>query len=152
MRSDEPRQRVGAVGERSTPSDGPAPRVELRGAGKRFTTRGSEVQALGATDLTVMPRQFLALVGPRGWGKSTVLNLMAGLLAPTEGTVLYNGAPITTLNQRVGYMTQKDTVLPWRTVESNVGISLELKCRDIAASDRRDRGARMLELVGLTGF
>src|SRR4051794_22173690 len=139
MRSDEIDERVRGVEQRSSTSDGPAPRVELRGAGKRFTTRGSEVQGLGAADPTVMPREFLALVGPSGCGKSTVLNLMAGLLAPSEGTVLYNGSVITTLNQRVGYMTQKDTVLPWRTVENNVGISLELKCRDIPSSERRDR-------------
>jgi NitT/TauT family transport system ATP-binding protein len=127
-------------------------RIELHGAEKRFSARGAEIQALTKINLTVKPREFLALVGPSGCGKSTVLNLVAGLLAPTSGQVLYNGAPVTGLNRKVGYMTQKDTVLPWRTVESNVGIALELNCRNVPASERHDRVARMIELVGLKGF
>ncbi len=131
---------------------GSVPRIELRGAEKCFSTRGSEVQALTKVDLTVRPQEFLALVGPSGCGKTTVLNLVAGLLSPTSGQVLYNGAPVTGLNRSVGYITQKDTVLPWRTAESNVGIALELHCRNMPASERRDRVARMIELVGLKGF
>jgi NitT/TauT family transport system ATP-binding protein len=129
-----------------------AARVELVGAGKRFDARGTEVQALSAIDLSVRPQEFVALVGPSGCGKSTVLNLIAGLLNPSEGSVLYNGKPVTSLNTSVGYITQKDTVLPWRSVERNVSIALELKCRNVAAGERRDRVARMIDLVGLKGF
>ncbi len=127
-------------------------RVELQGVGKSFATRGDTVEALAPMELSVRPQEFLALVGPSGCGKSTVLNLVAGLLAPTEGTVLYNGAPVTGINRSVGYMTQKDTLLPWRTVENNIGISLELKCRDGSVADRKERVARMIDLVGLNGF
>jgi NitT/TauT family transport system ATP-binding protein len=102
--------------------------------------------------LQVREREFVALVGPSGCGKSTVLNLVAGLLRPSRGTVTYNGEPVAGLNRRVGYMTQRDTLLPWRNVTDNVGIALELACRDVSAKDRRDKVAQMIELVGLKGF
>jgi NitT/TauT family transport system ATP-binding protein len=66
--------------------------------------------------------------------------------------VLYDGAPVTGINRRVGYMTQKDTLLPWRNTEDNVRISLELKCRSVSRKEADERVARMIELVGLKGF
>jgi NitT/TauT family transport system ATP-binding protein len=129
-----------------------AVQVELRAAARQFEVRGRSVRALDPVTLRVAPQEFVALVGPSGCGKSTVLNLVSGLLAPTGGEVLYNGALVTGPNLRVGYMTQKDTILPWRTVADNIGISLELKCRSVSAAERRDRVQAMTELVGLKGF
>ncbi len=95
---------------------------------------------------------FTALVGPSGCGKSTVLNMVAGLLKPTEGTVSFEGRPVDGPNTRVGYMTQKDTLLPWRTVADNVGIAYELRCRRDARAEKATRVAEILEKVGLKGF
>jgi NitT/TauT family transport system ATP-binding protein len=78
--------------------------------------------------------------------------MIAGLLAPTTGSVTYRGAPVAGPNGRVGYMTQKDTLLPWRTVVDNVGIALELQCRAVSPGERRERDASVLDLVGLGGF
>jgi NitT/TauT family transport system ATP-binding protein len=147
VRTDSALQRPPSATNASAPA-----RIELRGAAKRFAAHGAEIQALSAIDLSVQPHEFVALVGPSGCGKSTVLNLVAGLLNPSEGAVLYSGKPVAGLNRSVGYMTQKDTVLPWRTAESNVGIALELKCRRVTAQARKDRVARMIDLVGLNGF
>src|SRR5262245_27957577 len=101
------------------------PRVELSGVSKAFVTRDREVQALQTTDLAVEPHEFVALVGPSGCGKSTILNLIAGLLQPSSGVVRYDGAAVQNVNRAVGYMTQKDTLLPWRTAADNIRVALE---------------------------
>jgi NitT/TauT family transport system ATP-binding protein len=126
--------------------------IELHGVSKSFTARGKTTRALDPVDLSVTEQEFVALLGPSGCGKSTVLNMVAGLLPPTTGSVTYHGAPVAGPNGKVGYMTQKDTLLPWRTVADNVGIALELNCRAVAPGERRERVAQVLELVGLTGF
>jgi NitT/TauT family transport system ATP-binding protein len=133
----------------------PAPagaKIRLAGAGKRFVMRGQEIQALQPIDLEVRPEEFVALVGPSGCGKSTILNLVAGLMRPSEGQVFYDDAPLAGLNRRVGYMTQKDTLLPWRNAADNVRIALELKCRSTSRQEASSRVAQMIELVGLKGF
>jgi NitT/TauT family transport system ATP-binding protein len=130
----------------------PASRVQLAGASKTFAVPTGELEALRPTDLTVHAQEFVALVGPSGCGKSTILNLAAGLLRPTEGAVFYDGRAVTTLNRAVGYMTQKDTLLPWRTAADNIRIALELNCRATPRDEAADRVARMIDLIGLIGF
>jgi NitT/TauT family transport system ATP-binding protein len=128
------------------------PRVELANVGKTFVTRDREVEALQPTNLTVDAREFVALVGPSGCGKSTILNLIAGLLPPSGGLVRYDDAPVVGVNRQVGYMTQKDTLLPWRTAADNIRIALELKCRSVPRAEADERVAQIIRLVGLSGF
>ncbi len=94
--------------------------------------------------------EFLVLLGPSGCGKSTALNMIAGLMQPLAGTIRFDGAPITDVNTRVGYMTQKDNLLPWRTVSQNIAVALEI--RGVPAAERAHRVQEMIELVGLAGF
>jgi NitT/TauT family transport system ATP-binding protein len=126
--------------------------IELKQVSKAFNTRGSTVLALDTIDLAVREHEFVALVGPSGCGKSTVLNMLAGLMMPSSGEVNYRGAPVHGANRRVGYMTQKDTLLPWRTVEDNIGIALELRCRATERANSAARLRQIIELVGLKGF
>ena len=105
------------------------PLIEYRNVGRRFLSRAGAVIACEQVNLTVQQGEFLAVVGPSGCGKSTLLNMAAGLLAPTAGQVFYRGAPVRSPNTDVGYLTQRDTLLPWRTVEDNVAIALELRGR-----------------------
>lgn len=130
----------------------PDSRIRLLEASRRFTVRGQEFSAIEGIDLTVRQGEFVALVGPSGCGKSTVLNMIAGIVEPSSGTVLYDGVLLNGLNRNVGYMTQKDTLLPWRNVVDNVGIALELKCRKASAAERAHRVAEIVERVGLKGF
>jgi NitT/TauT family transport system ATP-binding protein len=127
-------------------------KMSLEGASKTFHVRGQVIRALQAIDLSVRREEFVALVGPSGCGKSTILNLVAGLLAPSAGTVLYDGQPVRDLNRRVGYMTQKDTLLPWRRAADNIRVALELGCRPTSRAEADEKVARMMDLVGLKGF
>lgn len=127
-------------------------RIEFSGVSKSFLARGKEVPAVEDIDLTVAPGEFVALVGPSGSGKSTLLNMASGVLEPSGGQVRYDGQILAGLNRHVGYMTQKDTLFPWRTVFDNIALPLELACRNVPRSERRDRVNQMIELVGLAGF
>ena len=124
--------------------------IRWEGVSKAFVKGGRPVQALDSVTLEIPPGEFLAIVGPSGCGKSTLLNLTAGLMRPTGGSVLYGDAPVLGVNTRVGYITQKDNLFPWRTVEDNIGLALEI--RGVARAQRRERVAKHIELVGLAGF
>ena len=126
------------------------PLIEYRGIARRFTTRRGTVTACENVELTVNEGEFLAIVGPSGCGNSTLLNMAAGLLQPSAGGVFYRGTPVTAPNTRVGYMTQRDTLLPWRSVEDNVAIALELRGQD--RSTRLRTAHDWLHRVGLKGF
>jgi NitT/TauT family transport system ATP-binding protein len=107
--------------------------------------------ALGGVSLSVQAASFVCLVGPSGCGKTTLLNLAAGLEQPTSGTVSYEGAHLRgRLNAGIGYLTQHNTLLPWRTVERNVAIPLELT--HVSRSERAERAANALSMVGLSAF
>ena len=120
--------------------------VTLEHIDKSFGTHA----VLKDISLEVADRAFVALVGPSGCGKSTLLNMAAGLFEPTTGTVHYRGAVVAPYNQRVGYMTQNDHLLPWRDVMGNVKVPLEI--RGVPKGEARDRVESLLNKVGLKGF
>jgi NitT/TauT family transport system ATP-binding protein len=98
-----------------------------------------------------IPRgQFVSVVGPTGCGKSSLLNVVAGLLKPATGLVLTGGRELRSVNREAAYMFQQDALLPWKTCLENVmlGPTLRGKVRAEAAAD----AVRWLERVGLTGF
>ncbi len=120
---------------------------------KAFVSRGRRsdpVLALEDVAFDAAPGEFVSLVGPSGCGKSTCLNLLAGLDSPSEGTVAHHGTPVHGVNTSVGYITQDDNLLPWRSLRGNVELSLEL--RGMARAERRERAQEFIELVGLGGF
>src|SRR5579872_5508220 len=101
--------------------------IEFKGVSKHFLKDESVVPVLSDVTLSVGAGEFVALVGPSGCGKSTLLNLVSGLVRPSAGTVLYHGNPVKTVNTRVGYVTQRDNLIPWRTVVANLELPLELR-------------------------
>ena len=117
---------------------------------KRFVARGREVVALAGIDLEIADGEFVAMVGPSGCGKTTLLNMMAGIVQPTSGTVEHDGRVVDRPNRAVGYMTQIDSLLPWRTVMQNVVLPLHLRGTDRKRS--REIARTMLARVGLEGF
>lgn len=106
--------------------------------------------AVQDVNLTVADGEFLAIVGPTGCGKSTILNAIAGLLKPTKGTVSIDSAPVNTVQNDIGYLFQQDALLPWKTSIENVELSLMF--RGVATKERRERSMNWLAKVGLKGF
>ena len=126
------------------------PLIRFDAVSKSFESKTGTVLAVTGVDLAVNRGEIVTLVGPSGCGKSTLLNMVAGLFAPTEGQVLYGGKQVADLNQKVGYMTQGDHLLPWRTVLGNVIAPLEI--RGVPQKEALDRVTQLLALVGLSGF
>lgn len=124
--------------------------IDLQAIGKTFRKSREEVRAVAGVDLAIEPRSVVALIGPSGCGKSTLLNMIAGLYPPSEGRVFYNGQAVTDVNTNVGYMTQKDNLLPWRTVLDNVALPLELA--GWPEPKRYETARAMISHVGLDGF
>ncbi|MEZ5653099.1 MAG: ABC transporter ATP-binding protein [Burkholderiaceae bacterium] len=117
---------------------------------KLFVRRGREVVALDELSLEIGTGEFVAFVGPSGCGKSTLLNMIAGILEPTSGRIEHDGSVIAGPNRAVGYMTQADGLLPWRTAEDN--IMLPLLLRGTGRSEARARCDELLGTVNLSGF
>jgi NitT/TauT family transport system ATP-binding protein len=124
--------------------------IEIRHVSKAFRRGDHTVEALHDFNLTIERREIIAIIGPSGCGKSTLLNMIAGLYFPSKGRVVYNGAPVTDVNTDVGYMTQKDNLLPWRNVRDNVAFPLELA--GVAKLEREARTDKVIKEVGLDGF
>ncbi|MET8354323.1 MULTISPECIES: ABC transporter ATP-binding protein [unclassified Micromonospora] len=124
--------------------------IEVQGLSKHFRKDDEELIALRDVDLTVEQGSFLVLLGRSGCGKSTLLNLLAGLTPPTSGQITYGGKPMRGPNTQVGYLTQHDTLMPWRDVTRNVQMPREL--RGESKKERAAVAAELIKLVGLDGF
>lgn len=124
--------------------------IELRHISKTFRKRDQAVEAVRDIDLKIDRREIVAVIGPSGCGKSTLLNMIAGLYAPTKGSIVYKGRPVADVNTDVGYMTQKDNLLPWRDVRDNVAFPLELA--GVGKAERIRRADDVIRHVGLEGF
>lgn len=108
------------------------------------------LHVLTDVSLSIPAGSFVALLGPSGVGKSTLLRLLAGLLRPSAGTIDLDGTPIHQANAPIGLVFQKDNLMPWRTAYENVRLPLELHRVNGDEADGRVRA--MLDLVGLGGF
>jgi NitT/TauT family transport system ATP-binding protein len=124
--------------------DSPQPVVALRGVGKTF---GNGTVALDGLDLTVRAGEFLSILGPSGCGKSTALRLIAGLSAPSRGTVELRGVAD---RAGVGFVFQEPTLMPWAQVARNV--ALPLKLAGLPPEQAAPRAAQALARVGLADF
>jgi ABC-type nitrate/sulfonate/bicarbonate transport system ATPase subunit len=125
-------------------------KVHLDHVGMAFPTPRGTFRAVAPLDLQIEKGRFVSLVGPSGCGKSTIFNIIAGLLQPTEGRVLIDGEDLTGAIGRVGYMLQKDLLLPWRTVLDNVILGMEIT--GMPRRQARQRALPLLHKYGLAGF
>jgi NitT/TauT family transport system ATP-binding protein len=126
------------------------PLLRLAGISKTFA---NGVTALADVDLTIRPGEFVSLLGPSGCGKSTLLKLIAGLAAPSSGTIDWPQSAYDALGTpepALGFVFQEPTLLPWRTVADNVHLPLMLS--GTGKSDAKERVESVLELVGLSAF
>jgi NitT/TauT family transport system ATP-binding protein len=125
--------------------------LEFRGVTKQFATNaGSVLTAIRDVTFRVDEGEFVSVVGPSGCGKSTLLSMTAGLYQPTTGEVLVSDQPVTGPNDHVGFMLQKDLLLPWRNIVGNVEFGLE--ARGVPSGPRRERAMAELQRCHLAGF
>jgi NitT/TauT family transport system ATP-binding protein len=127
-------------------------RIDVCGLCKTFQLAGMAIEAVRDVSFNVRRGEFVALLGPSGSGKSTVLNMIATLVKPTSGQILIDGTPVIPgqATPNVGYVFQRDTLFPWRTVADNIGYGLELK--GVPVAERKERVRACLIQAGLQGF
>ena len=127
-------------------------RIDVRGLSKTFQLAGTAIEAVRDVSFGGRRGEFVALLGPSGSGKSTVLNMIATLIKPTSGQILIDGAPVVAgkATPNVGYIFQRDTLFPWRTVGDNIGYGLELA--GVPEAQRNERVAACVAQAGLNGF
>ncbi len=113
-----------------------ADKVIIENLVKKYEGRKGETVALNGVDLRIRDNEFVSIVGPSGCGKSTMLNIIAGLLEPTEGTVLCNGKAVEGTGADRGVVFQQYALFPWLTVRKNIEYGLKLKRVPVGGSKR----------------
>jgi NitT/TauT family transport system ATP-binding protein len=123
---------------------------EARGVSHDFPQpNGTPLRVLQDITLAVRPNEIIALLGPSGCGKSTILRILAGLIRPTRGEVLYHGQPLAGLNPGVAIVFQSFALYPWMTVTENVQVVLQAAGRPRAEVEERSESS--IRMVGLSG-
>jgi NitT/TauT family transport system ATP-binding protein len=135
---------------RSTDMATQSNRVDVRSVSHFFVAKDQVVQALSEFSFQLRVGEFASLVGPSGCGKSTALGLISGLLEPTRGEIFVDNQSVRGPNRHVGYMLQKDLLMPWRTILQNVIYGLEI--RKMPLGEAKERGMDALRRYGLDAF
>jgi NitT/TauT family transport system ATP-binding protein len=127
-------------------------RISVCSLDKAFGRGEATVTAVDKVSFEIGRGEFVALLGPSGCGKSTILNMIAGLIPRTGGDILIDGRSMEhgQVRREIGYVFQRDTVFPWRTVEANIGYGLEIA--GVPAVERRARVVEAIDQVGLSAF
>lgn len=126
------------------------PKLEVCNLSKNFKSQGKQLTVLQDINLKVYKSDFVCVVGASGCGKSTLLNIIAGLMQPSSGEVRVDNEVVLGPGPDRGMVFQGYTLYPWLTVSENVGFGSKL--RRLSSSERKQRIAYFLEIVGLTRF
>jgi NitT/TauT family transport system ATP-binding protein len=124
--------------------------ITVSAVSKRFETARKTTVALNDTDLTIADKETVCVVGPSGCGKTTLLNLIAGFMLPSSGSITVDDSPVTGPSAERAVVFQSDAVFPWLTVRDNVAFGPRVQRRP--ALERAERVERFLDLVGLADF
>ena len=108
--------------------------LSIKNISKKYQNKEGEVLAIQNVNLTIKQGEFVSIIGPSGCGKSTLLSIIAGLEEKTTGEIYIEGEKITGISPKIGYMLQRDCLLEWRTILSNVMFGLEIKGKKDEAS------------------
>lgn len=125
-------------------------KMSLRGISQSYIVKNEVSDAVVDIDLDVYDNEFLVVLGPGRCGKTVLLNMIAGLEQPVEGTISIDGEPIHGSDERVGMVFQKLALMPWKTVMENVEFGLKVK--GVPKKQRREVAQKYIHLVGLDGF
>ncbi|HTA77561.1 MAG TPA: nitrate/sulfonate/bicarbonate ABC transporter ATP-binding protein [bacterium] len=125
--------------------------IEVKNVSQEFNLpNGKSLKVLADVSLCINKREVVALLGPSGCGKSTLLRIMAGLIPPSKGDVLYHDQPLHDLNTGVSIVFQSFALFPWMTVTENIQTALQ--SRGFPANEIEDRAQKAIQMVGLAGF
>lgn len=124
--------------------------ISVDGVSMKFAAAGGELTVLDNISLELVEGEIVALLGRSGSGKSTLLRCIAGLTAPTSGTVAYRGEKLNGANKGTSMVFQSFALLPWLTVQENVELGLE--ARSVSSVERHERALKAIDLIGLDGF
>lgn len=125
--------------------------IALQSVSKSYQQpNGQQITILENINLELRPGEIVALLGPSGSGKSTLMRVIAGLIPPTNGQVIYHSQPLVGLNPGVAIVFQSFALYPWLTVLENV--ELGLKAKGEPPDSRRQKALRMIDIIGLDGF
>ena len=101
--------------------------LEVKKLSKKYQSKENEILAIDNVNFSINEGEFVSIIGPSGCGKSTLLSSIAGLIPKTSGEIFIDGEKITGITEKMGYMLQRDCLLEWRTILSNVLFGLEIK-------------------------
>jgi ABC-type nitrate/sulfonate/bicarbonate transport system ATPase subunit len=127
-----------------------SPKLLVQGVSKSFRQGRQELETLRSVDLEVATGEFIALIGPSGCGKSTLFNVIAGLEQPDSGWLAIDGDAGHRRTGKAGYMPQQPLLLPWRTIEENVLLGLDV--RHVPRQQAREQARELLKRFGLADF
>ncbi|MEM1943017.1 MAG: ABC transporter ATP-binding protein [Candidatus Caldarchaeum sp.] len=116
-----------------------------------YTRKGMNIDVLKNMNINLYYGEFLSIVGQSGSGKTTLLKIMAGLLKPTSGKVLYKSKPLTGPTPAISLVFQEPALFPWLTVLENVVLALK-RFKELSKQEAVDRARSYLDMVGLSGF
>ena len=126
------------------------PKLLVQHITKTFGSGNQSLETLATIDLTVAKGEFVSVIGPSGCGKSTLFNIIAGVEKPTSGTIAIDGEVDAVRAGKSGYMPQQPLLLPWRTIEENVMLGLDVK--RVSREKGRRQARELLEHFGLADF
>ncbi|MPQ93339.1 ABC transporter ATP-binding protein [Thioclava sp. JE_KL1] len=124
--------------------------LEFKSVSKSFGEGTARSDVLNGIDLSVKEGEFLVLLGFSGTGKTTLINLMAGLEMPSKGEVLFKGAPVTGPGPERGVIFQNYSLMPWLTVDQNVALAVETIFPGLSKKERQAKVDHYVKMVGLS--
>ncbi len=131
--------------------DAPA-RIVFDHVSVRFPTANGEVRVVDDVSYSISDREFVSVIGPSGCGKTTMMNIVAGFLQPTSGSVTLDGKPIAGPGPDRGVIFQDYGVFPWLTVKENIAFGLKLAANRVGTAEREEICQRYMQLMGLSDF
>lgn len=124
--------------------------LKLINVSLKYQSEQGETLALKDLNFSVKDGEFVSIIGPSGCGKTTILSLIAGLIPVTQGQILLKGQEVKNVSKDIGYMLQRDQLFPWRNIEKNVFLPLEIK--KINTEENKVRVRKLVEKYGLNEF
>lgn len=124
--------------------------LEIKNVSLTYQTLTDEITAIKDLSFDCNEGDFISIIGPSGCGKTTILSMIAGLISPSSGKILFNGKEHAQNKNALGYMLQKDHLFPWRTIEKNVFLPLEIQKK--LTIENKNYATSLLNKYGLQDF